>query len=263
MLLERSPAADGPSRAPAAAVLAAAAAAPSMRPADALADEVALLVLADIVPAARLWGWSRFVLGGWALRRVPGLAFARQLGSGHDGGFGLRPSGSRQGLFLLFDDEAAADAFVDASPEMAGYRRRASELCTVKLRAFSSRGRWGGVAAAVAAAPPVAGPIAALTRASIRPRKALAFWRMAPAAQAALGSAPGCRLAVGLGEAPLLRQATFSLWDSVEAMNAYARGGAHLAAIRAAQRDGHFSESMFVRFVPLAVRGQWKGRTLG
>ena len=82
---------------------------------------------------------------------------------------------------------------------------------------------------------------------------------MAPPAQASLEAAPGCLLAVGLGEAPLLRQATFSIWDSVQAMEAYARSGAHLDAIRAAHRGGFFSESMFVRFVPVARAGALEG----
>jgi spheroidene monooxygenase len=86
---------------------------------------------------------------------------------------------------------------------------------------------------------------------------------MAPPAQVSLEGAPGCRFAVGLGEAPLLRQATFSLWDSVAAMDAYARSGAHLAAIRAAHKERYFSESMFVRFVPLALQGSWRGQPLG
>jgi spheroidene monooxygenase len=67
-------------------------------------------------------------------------------------------------------------------------------------------------------------------------------------------------MAVGLGEAPFFRQATFSMWDSVNAMNAYARSGAHLEAIQAAQKNGYFSESMFARFVPLKVHGQWRGK---
>ena len=75
--------------------------------------------------------------------------------------------------------------------------------------------------------------------------------------------APGCTLAVGLGEAPLLRQATFSIWQSTQAMEDYARQGAHLHAIRQAQAGGHFSESMFVRFVPLAIHGDWKGQHFG
>ena len=90
-----------------------------------------------------------------------------------------------------------------------------------------------------------------------------AFWRMQPAAERSLHEAPGCRLAIGLGEAPLLRQATFSVWDSGAAMNAYARQGAHLAAIRASAAGGFFSESMFVRFVPYDARGSWQGRALG
>ena len=72
--------------------------------------------------------------------------------------------------------------------------------------------------------------------------------------------AAGCRLGVGLGEAPLLRQATFSIWDDVPAMDAYARHGAHLAAIRAAAQGQHFSETLFVRFIPEGLAGDWKGR---
>jgi hypothetical protein len=225
--------------------------------------QVAVLMLADMAPGALLWGWSRLLQGPRALRQVPGLAFAKVLGSGHEGRFGLRPSPSLHGLFLLFDDDAAAAAFLASSTEAQGYRSHAREWCCATLSAYSCRGSWSGVSLAVAQPPPAAGPVFALTRASIRPVKARAFWRMAPPSQASLGSAPGCRFAVGLGEAPLLRQATFSLWDSVAAMDAYARSGAHLEAIRAAHRERYFSESMFVRFVPLALQGTWRGQPLG
>lgn len=223
---------------------------------------VVVLLLVDVAPASRLWGYARFVLGSLALRGVHGLQFSRQLGSGHEGGFGLRPSGTRQGLFLVFDDDAAAEAFLH-SPRADAYRRRAREFCLVKLAPYSVRGSWGGATLAAGAPAPRDGPVAALTRASIRPSKAWRFWRHAPTSQVQLEAAEGCRLAVGLGEAPLLRQATFSLWDSVHAMNAYARSGAHQQAIRASTAGGFFSESMFVRFVPLAVQGTWKGVRLG
>jgi len=59
----------------------------------------------------------------------------------------------------------------------------------------------------------------------------------------------------------VLRQATLSLWQSQSDMDAYARSGAHLAAIHAAYDGRYFSESMFVRFVPLDMQGQWKGVT--
>jgi spheroidene monooxygenase len=102
--------------------------------------------------------------------------------------------------------------------------------------------------------------VAALTRGSVRPSRAVRFWRHAPPSHRAVEDAPGCLLTAGLGEAPLLRQATFSLWDDQASMDAYARSGAHLQAIRASAAGGFFSESMFVRFVPLSVQGQWRGR---
>ena len=226
-----------------------------------LNDEVVVLLLVDFVPSSVLWGWSRLVLGSRTLRDCPGLRFAKVLGSGFEGGFGLRPSRSRQGLFAVFINEAAADAFIHDSPVTASYRERANEYCAIKMIAFSARGSWDRRQFGHITANPTGGPIAALTRASVQPRKALAFWRYAPAAQVSLDSAPGCQLAVGLGEAPLLRQATFSVWDSVEAMDAYARSGAHLAAIRAAHSNQFFSESMFVRYFPLTMQGNWKGRS--
>jgi hypothetical protein len=229
----------------------------------ATAPAVAVLLLVQARPGTRLWAWSRVVLGERALRDVPGLRFARALGSGRDGGFGLVPSVDRHGLFALFDDDDAADHFIDRSPLAAAYRARASELLVARLRATSCRGSWGGQRIAVSATTDAAAPVAALTRAAIRVRHAAAFWRHAPPSEGGLAAAPGCRLAVGLGEAPLLRQATFSLWDDSAAMDAYARQGPHLAAIRAAQRGNFFAESMFVRLVATRLEGCWLGRTHG
>jgi hypothetical protein len=228
-----------------------------------LPGEVVVLVLVDIAPASRLWGWSRIVLGARALRGVPGLRFSKVMGSGFEGGFGLRPSPSIQALFCVFQDAAAADAFTAPEGGLQPWRKRAIECFSVKLRPFSSRGSWSGARLPVVAPAPAHGPIASLTRASIRPSRARAFWRMQPAAQRSLALAPGCRLAAGVGEAPILRQATFSIWDDVASMDAYAREGAHRAAIEAAAGGGFFAESMFVRFVPYDAQGSWKGRALG
>ena len=227
------------------------------------AGSVAVVVLCDVDAASRWWGYRRFILQRAPLRHTPGLRLAKMLGSGRDGGFGLQPSGSRQGLFLGFDDESSARWFIDQSPVLDAYRDHAHELCVALLRATSSKGSWAGAALETTAEPPTAGPIATLTRASIKLRHAGQFWRMAPAAEAALASAPGCLLAVGLGEAPLLRQATFTVWSGRAAMDAYARSGAHLEAIRAAYAGQFFSESMFVRFALLQLRGVWKGQRHG
>lgn len=226
-------------------------------------DGVACLVLAQLRPRHWHWGWRRVAFERWWPPRVAGLRFLKTLGSGIDGGFGLMPSASHQGLFCVFDDLASAEAFLAHAPLMQRYRERSAELFTAVLRPASARGTWDGMSLAAGAPLAPDAPVATLTRAAIRPQAARAFWRHAPAAQAGLAQAEGCQLAVGLGEAPLLRQATFSLWDSAAAMDAYARAGAHQEAIRAAWRHQFFSESMFVRFAPLALAGRWKGRDFG
>ena len=230
--------------------------------ADLQAPTVALLLLVRWRASAIAWGLSRLVRGERALGVVPGLRFARVLGSGRDGGFGLVPSFDTQGLIAFFDDEPSARAFAGGAL-VAAYRERAQESLHALLRATSCRGSWGGVSLAVTAGADAAAPMASLTRASIRARHAPAFWRHAPAAQDGVRQAPGCRLAVGLGEAPLLRQATFSLWDSAAAMDAYAHSGAHQQAIDGVWRQGWFSESMFVRFAPIMLEGQWHGQRYG
>jgi spheroidene monooxygenase len=99
--------------------------------------------------------------------------------------------------------------------------------------------------------------MAAITRASIRPAKAVAFWRYAPASQADLAKSPGCEVAMGLGEAPLVRQCTFSVWRDTQAMLDYAHTGAHQQAIQAAYKNDFFSESMFMRMRLLRSIGEW------
>lgn len=229
----------------------------------ATAGPVATLILLDIAEQSRMWGFSRFVVGRFDMDDIPGLQFFKVLGSGEDGGFGLRPSATRQGLFCVFASDAEAAEFVRSHPLVERYRSHAREFFSIRLHTYSCRGSWSGMSLPIVAETPLTGPIAALTRASIKPARAAAFWRKAPPAQDALADAPGCLLATGLGEAPLLRQATFSIWNKVDDMDHYARTGAHLDAIKAAHKSGFFAESMFARFIPVAPEGSYKGRAFG
>ena len=230
---------------------------------------VVVVILVDYLRQHQGWGWMRLVQGPAALRATPGLQFAKVMGSGHEGGFTLRPSTTHQGLIALFSNAGQADAFVTGA-HVSQMRERARESWVGLLAVTSARGSWDGSSwgeTAPAALGPYAsaassnGPLAALTRASIRPAKAATFWRMAPATQASLWQAPGCEIAAGLGEAPLLRQCTFSLWCDLASMNDYARQGAHQQAIAASYKQGFFSETMFVRMRLLASSGQWKGKS--
>jgi spheroidene monooxygenase len=231
----------------------------ALQPAD---PGVAVLLMFRLRRAAVPWALWRLARGAAGLGRVPGLRFARVLGSGHQGGFGLKPGLDCQGVFAFFDTVAQASDFAAHSAAAQAYRARALEHFSVVLQATSARGSWAGHRLAAQGETPASGLVAALTRAAIRPSRARSFWRHSPGAEAELASTPGCLLAVGLGEAPLLRQATFSLWESVAAMDGYARHGSHQRAIQASWQRGFFSEWMFARFRPLALQGSWHGQRL-
>ena len=228
---------------------------------------VVAVVLLDYQPKHQAWGWMRLAQGPGALKDTPGLRFAKVMGSGHGGGFSLRPSASHQGLVTVFEQEEQAHAFL-AGVYVAQASDRARESWSAVLAVDSARGEWdtqawsgtppASLSAQAASLSEKPQPLAVITRASIRPAKAMAFWRYAPAAQTDLQKAPGCTVAIGLGEAPLVRQCTFSLWRDTPSMLAYAHSGAHQNAIEAAYRHSFFSESLFVRMRVLSQQGHWQ-----
>lgn len=229
---------------------------------------VVVVLLADFMRQHQGWGWLRLVAGATPYKDVPGLTMLKVMGSGHGGGFSLRPSATHQGLICTFSHLDLALKFLD-SPWVQAYRERARECWTGVLSVMSARGHWdkqawqATVPEALCERALASGPLAVLTRASIVPTKAMAFWRYAPAAQAELSQSPGCLLATGLGEAPLVRQCTFSLWQDTAAMVQYAHQGAHQLASSAAHKHQFFSESLFVRMQVLQMSGTWKGQAFG
>jgi hypothetical protein len=231
---------------------------------DHLAEPIATLTLVSYP-----WRNSYAALVGMGLNRlllrgVPGLRFWKLLGSAHGLAFGAW-NPRRYGLFTVWDSPAALDAFERDSPVLAAYRRRADELWTVRLKPISWHGAWGGAdpfAGAVASAPlaPDDGPLAILTRAALRPLRVRAFRATARQVNAELGQRPGLLAAIGLGEAPLLSQATFSLWASPRAVRGFAYSGPeHIAAMRRKERENWYSEELFARFLPIDAYGTWNG----
>ena len=211
------------------------------------------------VPAAVV----RMGLDRAALRKQPGLRFAKLLGTGDGRTFTVRDADPRHwALLAVWDDPAAATAFV-RSPIAEKWQRMADEQLHVRLRPLASRGRWSKQEPFGDPAPARHdGPVAAVTRARLVPRKAATFWRAVPPVSADLQGAAGLRLALGIGEAPIALQGTFSLWDSPAALTAYAhRSPAHVDAIRRTAAEGWYAEELFARFAVLDVTGTYRGRT--
>ncbi len=226
-------------------------------------QETSVLCLVNYPSSSIPWGFSRLVIGKYPFKNVPGIKFVKVLGCGKHGGFDLNPSFNKQGLLCVFDSMERAQDFLNTSNIIENYKKHSSEFFSVLLQAYSSKGSWSKNTLQITQEAPLTGPIAGITRASIKFSKAPEFWSKAPPAQESLERDPGCLLAAGIGEAPYLRQATFTMWESTAAMDQYARSGAHLQAIQTAYKGEFFTESMFTRFVPINPNGIWRGKQYG
>jgi hypothetical protein len=198
---------------------------------------------------------ARRVPGVLARRRrvkdVPGLRFVRHLGTGRGVAMGLGGDLRRWATFAVWDRE------VDLEPLGDG----ADEAWSVRLEPLGARGSWGGRTPLPDGRRTTDGPVAVLTRARLRVRSWPAFYRSVPPVEAALHAAPGVLAVVGVGEAPVGLQATFSLWRSTEDMEAFAAApGPHRVVARRARAEGWFAEDLFARFRPYASTGTWGGR---
>ncbi|MEM1074155.1 MAG: spheroidene monooxygenase [Pseudomonadota bacterium] len=211
-------------------------------------------------PLARAWAFYMMGPARLALPRVPGIGFWKLCGSGTGEGFTPVPNTSVYAILATWPDETTARDRTAASPIFQRYRKRACEDWTVFLQTTSSRGQWAGAAPFEPAGAQSDGPLAALTRATIKPSVALKFWGRVPDISRMIGSDRNVAFKIGIGEVPLLHQVTFSIWPNANTMAAFARtNGPHAEAIRAVRDGNWFSEELYARFAILGDAGSWDG----
>lgn len=198
------------------------------------------------------------------LRGTSGLRFAKLLGTGDGSTFTVRDADRNHwGLLACWSTAAAASDF-EGGPVARAWGRIAEERLRVDLRPLTSKGAWSGRApfGAPVPSPSYAGPVAVVTRARIATRRTLTFWRAVPPVSTDLRSAVGLRMTLGIGEAPVGLQGTFSLWDSPGAVTEFAhRRAPHREVVRRTAEVGWYSEELFARFAVLGVEGTFDGRT--
>ena len=180
-------------------------------------------------------------------------SFYKSLGTGKGETFTPRDANSLQwGLIVSVDDIEK----LDNSRIIKTWRKNSVSEFRAVLNPISSHGKWAGKAPFTPTVSNWDGTVVAITRARISWKHNLRFWKAVPPVTASLKAAPGLVAAIGIGEAPIGLQGTFSIWESPAALRDFAyRGSAHIAAIDATAKYKWYSEELFARFALQDIRG--------
>ena len=195
------------------------------------------------------------------LARVPGLRFWRLMGTGSGDNTSTGADLARTAVFAVWETEAHLDAFLD-SHRLPRRWYGGEESWHVRLRSIGGHGTWRGIDPTDGLATGADdGPIAIITRADVHRRSWRAFGKAGRAVDEELHRAEGLIDVVGVGEAPVGRLATFSLWESLAAARHFAYSMPdHVEVIRRTRAEDWYGEEMFARFEPYGSAGTWNGR---
>ncbi|MGE5682817.1 MAG: spheroidene monooxygenase, partial [Bacillota bacterium] len=207
----------------------------------------------------------------FGLMKTNGLAFWKLLGTGKGLGFSLEPDLNRYALLCSWKTKSDAERFFRSSALFLSFSMHAEKILTISMLPVSSHGKWSGTnpfeinsfkanSFNDQSEMPVTGPVAVLTRAAIRMTKLHRFWHYVPSAGSSLKQAQGLIFSSGIGEAPVFRQATFSVWRSLGDMEKYAYAAdAHKEIIKRTRKENWYKEELFARFKITSVEGSLNG----
>lgn len=209
----------------------------------------------------------------WPLWRSKKIGFYKLMGSGKNGTFDKTPDWQQWAIMAVFTEDIPQGSLQQKDYLHLLYGRLIGgwlrffhcEVLTLLLEPIEGHGQWDGQQpfGQLSKQSDYAGPIAVLTRATIRLGKLRSFWRHVPAVAGRMANAEGFVNSFGIGEIPWVKQATFSIWQSKEAMRQFAyKMQEHAEVVRKTYQEKWYSEEMFVRFIILDKTGTLKGEEL-
>ncbi|WP_291402277.1 DUF3291 domain-containing protein [Daejeonella sp.] len=202
-----------------------------------------------------------------AIHRLPlwlnrKCSFWKLMGCGKNGTFDLQPDWQQWSLMAVWDSEDDFKKFKSDSFIAWWWKSFTFEEWTILSEPLASHGEWDG-------SDPFKmdeydkdhkGQVAVLTRATIRFSKLKRFWTHVDPVAQIMTKADGYLHSVGIGEAPFIRQATLSIWESMEKMKAFAYGSKeHADVIRKTRKEDWYSEELFARFKIISSSGKLNG----
>ena len=214
----------------------------------------------------KLWAFSQMGFARKKLKKIKQISFFKLFGSGIGEGFTPYPNTSVYAILSVWNNLGEAENNIEEREIYENYRTHSIENWTVFLSPISSKGYWDKT-----------NPfkpnknefkkkdhmLAALTRATIKPKIILKFWSKVPAISKVIGNDKNVLFKMGLGEIPWFHQVTFSIWPNAKTMADFARkDGPHAKAIKSVREGNWFSEELYARFEVKKAIGKWCGKSV-
>ena len=216
-----------------------------------------------------------FALLAMAFFRLPlwlnkKISFYKLMGCGKNGTFDKKPDWQQWGILTVIKPGMALPKLESNGillqlygPVIAKWIKLFNcETWTIILEPIEGHGQWDGkkVFGELPLKTEYEGPIAILTRATIRLSRLKNFWKHVDAVASQMAGAKGFICSLGIGEMPWIKQATFSIWQSKADMKDFAyQLKDHAEVIRLTRQEKWYSEDMFVRFTIIGSAGTIKG----
>ncbi len=201
----------------------------------------------------RFWAFTQMQRAHAGLQQCKGLQFYKMLGTGAGAGFSLRPDFSTYALLTVWDTEQCKVKAFNKAAVLQAFFDRSAEQRIFSLSPIHTHGNWSGQSPFEVQKPLGDKPIGVITRATLNPTRLLEFWRHVPQASRAIKQAKGVGFFKGIGEWPFVQQATFSVWESAEAIRTFAYvSQAHASIVKKTRQRKWYKEDMFNRFEVLS-----------
>lgn len=212
----------------------------------------------------KFWAFSQMQFGHQKLRNIKGLVFKKLLGSGAANGFSSIPNFGTYAFLGVWNSEQDALHFFENDNFFAQYQSKSKEVFTVFAKSAEAHGKWDGIQPFEKTAKlALDQPVMVVTRARIKLKKLISFWSKVGKVSKSLEQYKGLKLSIGVGEWPLIQQATVSLWNKQSDMLDYAyKNEKHKEVVMLTRKLKWYKEEMFARFVPYQFFGTWNGEKL-
>ncbi len=190
--------------------------------------------------------------------KSPGNLFFKMLGSGAGQGFSIWPDWSVYAHLSVWKSESAFEHWQE-NALMHDFHNKADGLITFELEPYQSKGTWNGLKPFQAKSDVADSALmAVITRASIKKRRLLQFWRQVPQVSKVINRQSALLFQKGIGEWPLVEQATFSIWDAEAAMKNFAyQQEEHRKVVQLTRKLDWYKEEQFTRFNIQSWHGDW------